>query len=745
MPDSYQGSAADIAQLRQNIERANIVGSLVARDFKSSMLIVPLLDHDSATGRGIDYYAFSQKLEQLRNQYEAIGAENGGGGAAAPAETYHIVHLPLTYSDGAPTGKEAWPEDALDALARARLIAAGETVWEGQNETGPRTELAELVHQLLTGSRTITGPDRRARFDGGVWPSFDAARLVTQGSENPAISAGFDFAMFFGDFSGENATFSGVAWFHSATFSGAAGFNGATFSGLARFDSATFSDDARFDSATFSGDARFTSATFSDDARFDSATFCGVARFDSATFSGGARFFSTTFSGDAGFDRATFSGAARFTSATFSGDAGFDRATFGDDAWFASATFSGDAGFDRATFGDDAWFASATFSGDARFDSATFSGVAWFFSATFSGEARFTSAAFVGPVHFAHARFRQRASFLGQGALLKALDRRAAWTLPKDGDGAGAIHQVGEVTDRARRAFLRADFEAAVFEGDADFSNRDFLEPSSFRNVVFLGLAEFHGSDLHQGQSFHGAAFEAVVKQAWPQERQVEHLYALDRALAELPRLFKQKPRKVEAFAKWFEAAQKAGRGEGNNDHYLFARPLSGNARYEQIENAFRTLKLAMEENRNRTEEQSFYKLELQARRKRTDVPGWERWVSDRYAGWSDYGNSLARPFNRLLIAIGLFAMAYWGWGLALPLPKDASAAPDFFDALSFSFGRVAPFGPWADDAAWRKFMDAQGSMVGFAARFLATIQSGIAVILAFLFALAVRRRFQIN
>ncbi len=73
MPDSYQGSAADIEQLRENIERANIVGSLVARDFKSSMLIVPLLDQDSATGRGIDYHAFSQKLEQLRSQYEAQG------------------------------------------------------------------------------------------------------------------------------------------------------------------------------------------------------------------------------------------------------------------------------------------------------------------------------------------------------------------------------------------------------------------------------------------------------------------------------------------------------------------------------------------------------------------------------------------------------------------------------------------------------------------------------------------------
>ncbi len=73
MPNGYQGAAGDIEQLRQNIERANIVGSLVARDFKSSMLVVPLLDQDSATGKGLDYHAFSQKLEQLRSQYQASG------------------------------------------------------------------------------------------------------------------------------------------------------------------------------------------------------------------------------------------------------------------------------------------------------------------------------------------------------------------------------------------------------------------------------------------------------------------------------------------------------------------------------------------------------------------------------------------------------------------------------------------------------------------------------------------------
>ncbi|MCP2068142.1 efflux RND transporter permease subunit [Pseudomonas laurylsulfatiphila] len=74
MPDSYQGSPSDIEQLRQNINRAGIVGSLVASDFKSSMLIVPLLDKASATGHGINYHAFSQMLEErLRDKIEYAG------------------------------------------------------------------------------------------------------------------------------------------------------------------------------------------------------------------------------------------------------------------------------------------------------------------------------------------------------------------------------------------------------------------------------------------------------------------------------------------------------------------------------------------------------------------------------------------------------------------------------------------------------------------------------------------------
>nr|WP_294973137.1 MMPL family transporter [uncultured Pseudomonas sp.] len=77
MPDGYAGDAPSIATLRQNIARAGIVGSLVANDFRSSMLVVPLLDHDSATGKGIDYRQFSHQLDALRLKYEYQGDQRG--------------------------------------------------------------------------------------------------------------------------------------------------------------------------------------------------------------------------------------------------------------------------------------------------------------------------------------------------------------------------------------------------------------------------------------------------------------------------------------------------------------------------------------------------------------------------------------------------------------------------------------------------------------------------------------------
>jgi len=71
MPDNYTGSQESIDQLKQNINRAGIIGRLVANNFKSSMIYVPLLETESASDKRLDYHAFSRNIEDIRQKFEA--------------------------------------------------------------------------------------------------------------------------------------------------------------------------------------------------------------------------------------------------------------------------------------------------------------------------------------------------------------------------------------------------------------------------------------------------------------------------------------------------------------------------------------------------------------------------------------------------------------------------------------------------------------------------------------------------
>ncbi len=64
MPDRWNGSAESMERLKANIARAGIVGSYVANDMKSSMIVVPLLEQDPDTRAPLDYGAFSRSLEE---------------------------------------------------------------------------------------------------------------------------------------------------------------------------------------------------------------------------------------------------------------------------------------------------------------------------------------------------------------------------------------------------------------------------------------------------------------------------------------------------------------------------------------------------------------------------------------------------------------------------------------------------------------------------------------------------------
>ncbi|MDH4393875.1 MAG: MMPL family transporter, partial [Aquabacterium sp.] len=71
MSDRYDGSPEAMADVRANVERSGEIGQLVAADFKSSIIYVPLLDKDPRTGKPLDYGELGQKLEELRAKYQS--------------------------------------------------------------------------------------------------------------------------------------------------------------------------------------------------------------------------------------------------------------------------------------------------------------------------------------------------------------------------------------------------------------------------------------------------------------------------------------------------------------------------------------------------------------------------------------------------------------------------------------------------------------------------------------------------
>lgn len=69
--DGYDGSPETVQQVRINVERSGIIGKLVANNYKSAIIFVPLLDVNPETGKPINYQAFSDSLESIREKYNS--------------------------------------------------------------------------------------------------------------------------------------------------------------------------------------------------------------------------------------------------------------------------------------------------------------------------------------------------------------------------------------------------------------------------------------------------------------------------------------------------------------------------------------------------------------------------------------------------------------------------------------------------------------------------------------------------
>lgn len=84
LPNDYDGSARSIEDLRINVGRAGVAGTLVSNDYRSAMIVVPLLPTD-AVGQAVDYHKLSTALEGIRNKYAA------GEDATKPGVKMYII------------------------------------------------------------------------------------------------------------------------------------------------------------------------------------------------------------------------------------------------------------------------------------------------------------------------------------------------------------------------------------------------------------------------------------------------------------------------------------------------------------------------------------------------------------------------------------------------------------------------------------------------------------------------------
>ncbi|MET0264159.1 MAG: MMPL family transporter, partial [Duganella sp.] len=75
IPGDYDASPASIEVLRANVARSGEIGQIVAANYRSSVLFVPLLDINLQTGKALDYHAFSQQLETIRAKYQKEGVQ----------------------------------------------------------------------------------------------------------------------------------------------------------------------------------------------------------------------------------------------------------------------------------------------------------------------------------------------------------------------------------------------------------------------------------------------------------------------------------------------------------------------------------------------------------------------------------------------------------------------------------------------------------------------------------------------
>lgn len=237
--------------------------------------------------------------------------------------------------------------------------------------------------------------------------------------------------------------------------------------------------------------------------KFEGATLGGLLDADDLSVEGVFSAYETTFQEDVSLEDASFHGEVDCDEATFADDTSFAGATFHDVVHFRNAETTGTShvlddhvSFADVEFRDDASFRQATFQ-YVTFENAGFRAESDFEHVAFEGDTRFGGVVFDRMADFDEARFYDDACF--EETRFKAL----------------AEFRGVEFEGGSRTTHDDVTFEAAIFEGEADFKLARFrfadFKDASFRGKLNLDRAQFDArADFHRIEVGGTATLERV-------------------------------------------------------------------------------------------------------------------------------------------------------------------------------------------------------------------------------------------
>jgi uncharacterized protein YjbI with pentapeptide repeats len=428
-------------------------------------------------------------------------------------------------------------------------------------------------------------------------------------------------------------------------------------------------------------------------------------------------FLGHDFAEDANFAGATLDGDFLCEAVTFLGHVHFQRATFLGDADLGGATFLGDTSFAEASFHADASFFGACFQRRVDFMFATFHDSSTFESASFA-EVYFTHTSFRSNVDFTSAVFSSRAKISG------LFDAHVRFD--------DAVFEKSLIFSGAFARTAKSRFDNAVFKGTVKFSAVIEAPESSFRKAFFaarfLDTADFSRTLEGEGGRLAGAFVETQFEKA---------LILAD-------------------------GSERAARGCFHAR--ILADVLSAPAserdeRLRELEAGCRTIKVAMGKARDELREQRYYRFQLGARQRRSDIDAGEKVLGAVYRATSDFGASLWRPIVGIVLATLFSGYLYAAWGQSLLTGRaDVRVGRDYaFEGQGVALAALKPFSTLEAPRASLSGVLAQGGRptliavltanpaVTLGLRLATTFQVIVSTLFIFLFGLAVKRRFQIS